>query len=275
MTDLTQPLINGVPAEMLSAADRGLQYGDGLFETIAVLGGQPRFWARHMVRLTAGCERLGLPAPDVPHLRFEAEHLLQHQERCVLKILLTRGVGGRGYRPDADQEPTRILRCLAWPTGQQESLRVMRCKTLLGRNPRLAGIKHLNRLEQVLASRELGDADEGLVADAEGQVIEGTRSNLFLELDGELVTPDLRQCGVAGVMRSVVLDACEREGIDVRVDSISWQELEQADALFMTGSLMGVVPVRELQGRKLPTCTYLQRLRDSIADGPEGEAWHP
>ncbi len=234
MTTAVHNLVNGVEQDHIALGDRGLQFGDGLFETLCVRAGQARYWERHMARLRAGCARLGLPPPDEQRLHFEVGRLIRQQPHGVVKILLTRGTGGRGYSPPADVEVSRIVRYLPRPVIPAEGLRLARCATSLGRNPRLAGIKHLNRLEQVLASHELTElhADEGLLADSEGRVIEGTRSNLFLVHQGELITPDLGQCGVAGVLRSVVLDTCSDADLACHIREVTWSELEEAEELF-------------------------------------------
>jgi 4-amino-4-deoxychorismate lyase len=270
-------LVNGREEDHIEVGDRGLQFGDGLFETLCVRAGQARYWRRHMARLQAGCVRLGMPEPDLKHLHFEVEQLIRQQPHGVVKILLTRGTGGRGYSPPADTEATRVVRYLPRPEVPAEGLRLARCATTLGRNPRLAGIKHLNRLEQVLASQELValEADEGLLADSEGLVIEGTRSNLFLVRQGELVTPELSQCGVAGVLRSVVLDLCAAAGIVCRIRALAWPELEEAEELFMTNSLMGVQPVIRWAGRPLPVGALTRQLQQLLVQAPEGEGWHP
>jgi 4-amino-4-deoxychorismate lyase len=277
MTTTVHSLVNGREQEQISIGDRGLQYGDGLFETLCVRAGQARYWERHMARLHAGCTRLGLPPPDVRRLHFELGRLTRQQPHGAAKILLTRGSGGRGYHPPAEIEVNRIVRYLPCPEIRTEGVRLARCSTTLGRNPRLAGIKHLNRLEQVLASRELAGlgADEGLLADSEGLVIEGTRNNLFLVRQGELITPDLGQCGVAGVLRSLVLDTCATAGIACHIRKVTWSDLEEAEELFMTNSLMGIQPVTQWEGRVLSVGERTRQLQQLVIQAPEGEAWYP
>lgn len=277
MSTTLHSLVNGCEQDRIPLGDRGLQFGDGLFETLCVRAGQARYWERHMARLRAGCARLGLPHPDEQRLHFEVGRLIRQQPHGVVKILLTRGTGGRGYSPPVDVEVNRIVRYLPCPDFPTDGMRLARCATSLGRNPRLAGIKHLNRLEQVLASRELADlqADEGLLADSAGMVIEGTRSNLFLVHQGELITPDLGQCGVAGVLRSVVLDTCTAAGIACHIREVAWSELEEAEELFMTNSLMGIQPVIRFAGRKLSVGEHTRQLQQLVIQAPEGEGWHP
>ena len=245
-------LVNGAPATQLEISDRGLQYGDGLFETIAVIKGIPQQLDRHLRRLQYGCQRLSIPAPDDALLTTEIEQLL-HQNgdlRSVLKLMVTRGSGGRGYRPPPAPEPTRILSLSPWPIypPSEQGIRARLCETRLGSNPALAGIKHLNRLEQVLARNEWSNPEiaEGVMMDGEGRLIEGTISNLFLVFDEEIHTPDLSLCGVNGVMRALLIDQQREAGKEVVIRPIHQNELKQADEVFCTNSLIGIWPVQQI-----------------------------
>lgn len=264
-------LVNGVEAEQINVADRGLQYGDGLFETIAVIEGKPEFWGRHMARLQHGCERLSIPAPDASLLLSEAGQLIAAQpslrtgvsaevgqpaDRSVLKIIVTRGVGGRGYRLPENPEATRILSLSPWPdypaANSETGVRLHLCKTRLSSNPLLAGIKHLNRLEQVLARNEWSDPDiaEGLMVDGDDHIIEGTMSNIFFVRDDKVITPELSRCGVAGVMREVVIDRLQREGIPVTIRPVALGELGEMEEAFCSNSLIHVWPIRQIGDRE-------------------------
>jgi 4-amino-4-deoxychorismate lyase len=250
-------LIDGVPADTIGVADRGLHYGDGLFETIAVVNGEPCLWGRHLGRLRDGCDRLSIPPPPERQLAEEAQRLTRGVDRAVLKLILTRGEGGRGYRPPESPRPRRILRLSPWPaypvTWQSTGVRVRYCQTRLGDQPLLAGLKHLNRLEQVLARAEWSDPDvaEGLMLDLDGRVVEGTQTNLFALLGGRLLTARLDRCGVAGVVRGLVMDAGRALGLTAVEEVLTPARLAAADALFLTSSLIGIWPVRELAGRAL------------------------
>ncbi len=255
-------LVNGVESDQINLIDRGLQYGDGLFETIAVVDRRPELWGRHMARLQQGCLRLRIPAPDEGLLLAEAAQLIatRSAERSVLKIIVTRGAGGRGYRPPEHPKPTRILSLTPWPDYPAENrtagTRLHLCETRLGSNPALAGIKHLNRLEQVLARSEWSDPEiaEGAMMDGEGCLIEGTMSNLFFVRRGEVITPDLSQCGVAGVMRGALIEHLRSEGVPVTIRPIALSELDEMEEAFCSNSLIGLWPIRQLgeQGFSAP-----------------------
>jgi 4-amino-4-deoxychorismate lyase len=239
-------LINGQPHDSVSALDRGLSYGDGLFETIRVEQGRAPLWARHMQRLASGCERLRIPVPDTALLWQEAQQVLDKTTPCVLRITMTRGVGQRGYALPEPASPTRIVAAFPMPAVSRalytHGMRLHRCRTTLADQPLLAGIKHLNRLEQVLARAEWSDPGigEGLVCDSHGNAISATSANLFAVIDGVPVTPAVDRCGVAGVARAAMLEAfpnCE-------VRDVSLDEALRASELFLSSSVRGILPVQ-------------------------------
>lgn len=248
-------LINGELQEQVSVLDRGFQYGDGLFETLKVIEGTAQYWRRHFRRLKKGCERLSLMLPEQGLLEEEIERVCAGVEEGVLKVILTRGGGQRGYAVSDEVQVTRVLSVSSAPqyplSHQQEGIVLMVCQTPLGLNPALAGIKHLNRLEQVLARTEFKDPaiSEGLMLDTDGYVIEGTMSNVFCARKGILFTPDLSRCGVEGIMRERVLEAAAKAGNKVVVAPLSLDDILQADEVFMCNSLMGIWPVRQLEDK--------------------------
>lgn len=273
-------LINGEAADCVASTDRGLLYGDGLFETVAVVNGAMRHWPRHLCRLQAGCERLGIQAVDATILEDECRAVAGEADRAVLKIIVTRGSGGRGYRVPIEPVTTRIVQLHAWPdfpaACAEHGVSVRVCSTRLGQQPALAGIKHLDRLEQVLARQEWRDPDimEGLLLDSAGYLIAGTMSNIFLVRDGGLLTPDLRQCGVAGTMRSRVLELAGELSIDTSVQSVEITHLREADEVFICNSLIGIWPVIAVDGsryEKGAVAVRLQALLDSSPDS--GNSW--
>ncbi len=197
-----------------------------------------------MERLLEGCARLAIPLPDPECLKEETARLTANVEQAVIKIIITRGSGGRGYRAPALPEPQRLVIRYPWPEYQvpQEGITLRLCETPLACNPRLASIKHLNRLEQVLARNEWHDegVHEGLMLDLQGHVIEGTMSNLFAVRDGVLLTPDLTRCGVAGVMRRQVLEIAQKLGIACEIRNLRAEELCGMAELFVTNSIIGI-----------------------------------
>ncbi|MGE8495983.1 MAG: aminodeoxychorismate lyase [Pseudomonas sp.] len=263
--------VDGRPAELLSVTDRGLAYGDGLFETIAVTDGRPTFLDRHMARLLAGCVRLGLPL-DADVVRAELLQFCASLGEGVAKLTVTRGDGQRGYAPPQPTVARRILQGSAkpaYPAAHAElGVRLFPCTTRLSEQPLLAGLKHLNRLEQVLARAEWADSDhaEGLMCSLSGQVIEGVFSNLFLVKDGRLLTPDLSRCGVAGVMRAELLAQAALLGIDSEVREITLDELLAADEVFVCNSVYGVWPVRSLQASDWPVGPLTRKLQALARD---------
>lgn len=254
----------------LPVADRGLQYGDGLFETLALRNGEPLLWDRHVQRLGEGCQRLGLPALEASLLREEVARIAGAEARAVVKIILTRGTAGRGYRADTAGTATRIVQRLPWPaypgTAGMGGVAVRWCETRLARQPRLAGMKHLNRLEQVLARAEWQeDYAEGLMRDTDGLVIEGTMTNLFLVRDdGTVVTPDLSQSGVAGVMRAQILDSAAAMGMTCVIQAVTTDMVESAQELFLTNSLIGIWPIRRIEARHYVVGKISQTLQATL-----------
>lgn len=242
-------LVDGEISERVSATDRGLQYGDGLFETMAVVQGTPRFWQGHVDRMTAGCEQLGLPVTPQAVLLREVQTVSAGQRRCVVKIIVTRGTSGRGYAAEIPARGNRVVCAWAWPQDPgrlgETGIRMRVCSLRLGIQPALAGLKHLNRLEQVVARAEWQDPsiNEGLLLDAEDFVVSAISSNLFLVSGGRLLTPRLDRCGVRGVMRRAILNAfrdrCEQRRITLDM-------LPEADEVFVCNAVRGVFPVTRI-----------------------------
>jgi len=265
-------LIDGQPAQQIPVIDRGLQYGDGLFETLAVIDTIPRQWDRHMARLSRGEAALGFPESDKELLRREAESLCGGCSRGVLKIIVTRGSGGRGYRPPAHPQPRRILSLHPWPdypdAWYRDGITLRVCETRWSRNRQLAGVKHLNRLEQVLARQEWSDPGivEGLMLNELDQVISATQGNLFLLTEGVVLTPDLTHSGIAGVTREIVLDVTQAMGMPVRIENLSLDQVERADAVFVTNSLLGLCPVSRLGLRWYDVRSIPSTLRNRVAE---------
>jgi len=243
-------LINGVVDSCIDVCDRGFQYGDGLFETIAYKNSQLQLWDAHMQRLRHGCDRLSLGVVDEA-LWLDDIKQLQLKEDAVIKLIISRGVSGRGYTYNTSNNVTRVTAVSLWPNYTRDNFQGIAttfCKTPISINPVLAGIKHLNRLDNVLARNEWHSADiaEGFMLDHNQHVIEGTMSNVFCVLGEELYTPSLQQCGVAGVMRQRVLEYAKVQGVSVNIIEISKLNFLQMDSIFITNSLIGIWPVKKI-----------------------------
>ncbi len=263
-------LLNGKEADSIGLEDRGLMYGDGLFETIAVRNRQFEFWHRHIQRLLDGCRRLNIPLPDPEVLLIEARSLVENCTNAVVKIVITRGSGGRGYRPPEQSHPNRFLTAYDWPDyppeRQTQGIVATYCRNTIGINRMLAGIKHLSRLEHVMARSEWHDEAiiEGLMLDSTGHVIEGTMSNFFFVKQGQLCTPDLSTCGVAGIMRDVIQLRAQRLQIPVKVGRFITADIDIADELFFTNSLIGIWPVRQLEHKCYKIGPVTQAIMSSV-----------
>jgi 4-amino-4-deoxychorismate lyase len=264
-------LINGKREHTLNVADRGFQYGDGLFETIAIDNGRLIFLDQHLQRLQHGCQCLLIPCPDLGLLAQEASRLAQQQAQAVLKIIVTRGIGGRGYRQPDSIVATRILSLHPYPNYpehfKQKGIAARFCQTRLGLNPSLAGIKHLNRLEQVLARAEWCDPEiqEGLMLDGLDRVIEGTMSNLFFIKDHALITAPLNASGVAGIVRERIVQLARTHAFPVTEQYFTQDTLLAADELFVTNSIIGLWPIRQLQQKLFPVGKYTQKFMAWLA----------
>ncbi len=273
MTGLQAPCfwVDGSPADMAPVSDRGFQYGDGAFETIRVVRGMIPLAAFHWQRLARACQRLSLPFSH-EELDQQLNPILAHKATGVLKVMVTRGSGGRGYNPEG--APGRmILGWFAMPEypedWREQGIEVKVCQTRLGHSPALAGLKHLNRLEQVLARGEWqgngssGNVGEGLMLDLHGQLIEGTMSNLFLVDSGVITTADLSLCGVAGVMRQWLLDASPwRDKAQVR--SLTLDDLWHAEEVFVTNSVMGIMPVSRCDDNVWAVGSLTRSIQDEV-----------
>jgi 4-amino-4-deoxychorismate lyase len=263
-------LVNGVApthaSQAIAADDRGLQYGDGLFETALLLDARVRFLDDHLDRLFRGCERLGIPAPDRQTLINEIAQVSAAANRGVLKIIVSRGAAGRGYRPPTGAIATRVVALHPLKETPQHALKLRWCEIRLGRNARLAGIKHLNRLEQVLAQNEWseGEFDEGLMMDTEGEVVCATAGNVFAVRDGALITPDLRFCGVQGVMRAQVIKAASKVGIAVSEEPLWPHDLEAASEVFITNAVRGIRSAAWLDSLQWSDSTVATRLARAL-----------
>lgn len=250
-------LINGTTQQTLPATDRALQFGDGCFTTARVVNGQIQFIAAHLRRLRQACERLFIPFQHWEQLAQEMQSLAAGKAAGVVKVILSRGSGGRGYSIADCQTPTRILSFSAMPAHysrwRDQGVTLALSPVRLGRNPQLAGIKHLNRLEQVLirAALDQTSADEAVVLDSEGWVTECCAANIFWRQGREVFTPRLDQAGVDGVMRQFCLRQLADSGYHVAEVNAPVTALSLADEIVICNALMPVIPVRQWQNQPL------------------------
>jgi 4-amino-4-deoxychorismate lyase len=264
-------LVNGVHQQYIQIADRGFQYGDGLFETIEVSNSQLVFIERHLARLNTGCHRLHIPCPDLTLLTSEAQDLCRHSSRAVLKIIVTRGTGGRGYRQPDCIQPTRVLSLHPYPdfpdSYSEQGIVARICSTPLGLNPFLAGIKHMNRLEQVMARSEWTDPaiQEGIMLDVNAQVIEGTMTNLFYVKEGTIYTSSLAQAGVAGIMRGIIIELTANQGLRVIEHTYTQEQLLSADEIFVCNAIIGIWPIHQIEKVHFAVGPITRRLQQCLS----------
>jgi len=243
---MNECLVNGEISSLVETSNRGLNYGDGLFETLVVQSGRPRRWQAHMDRLGLGCERLGLAMPPQSILLREVQTVSAGLVDAVVKIIITRGGEVRTYMPQEEENCVRIVSAHRYPKGiaklARKGVRARLCDLRLAIQPALGGMKHLNRLEQVLASAELRDtgAAEGILLDREDHVVCAVSANIFLVLEERLLTPRLDLCGVRGVVRAHILAnfsaRCEQRRVTLDM-------LYEADEVFICNTVKGIVPV--------------------------------
>ncbi|WP_058913983.1 aminodeoxychorismate lyase [Entomohabitans teleogrylli] len=248
-------LINGHWQQQLPAGDRAIQFGDGCFTTARVVAGEVRFLEQHLQRLRQGCRQLLMAEPDVSQIGAEMRLLARQQADGVIKVIITRGSGGRGYSAANCSQPTRILcvsdapqHYLAW---RQQGVALALSPVRLGCNPALAGIKHLNRLEQVLIRTHLDQTggEEALVLDSDGMLVECCAANLFWRKGNRVYTPSVDRAGVNGIMRQHIVALLATSPWSVSEVREPVQTLEEADEVLACNALMPVLPVRQTETR--------------------------
>lgn len=264
-------LINGERKNTLEITDRGLHYGDGLFETIEVVLGQPVFLSLHLARLKTGCQTLKIPYPDEDLLLDELKQVSTDCEQGIIKLMLTRGSGGRGYRQPELLKPTRIIALHPFPDYPEhyktQGIQARFCSTRLGLNPLLAGLKHNNRLEQVLARAEWQDEfQEGLMLNLNEHVIEGTMSNLFVIKEQIVYTPEINVSGIKGVMRQIIINIAEQNNIPLQEALLTKDFVLQADELFVSNSVIGIWPIRFLEKKSYPVGLLTKKISAALMD---------
>lgn len=241
--------VNGLPQTHISLGDRSFQYGDGCFTTIKTKKGELEHWQAHVERMEACLKTLHIPSPDWSQVFDWVMKAVLNDELAGVKIHISRGTGGRGYSPSGIEGPVVTISNFAFPSHysswQENGVPLGVCETRLGIQPLLAGHKHNNRIEQVLAKAEIEGTEftDAVTLNVQNHVIETTMANLFWVKDKKVYTPDLSLSGVAGVMRRKVLEFLQTNGYPVQVATFELSDLLNADEVLMCNSLLGVAPV--------------------------------
>ena len=264
---LVNSLING-QALAPDMEERALHYGDGVFETMLMQQGNIRLWSKHLARLQQSCERLAIQTPSEAQLQSELQLLVQdipEQDNLLIKIIISRGTGGRGLAVPKQMPATRICLAYDYQPKQQTSARLSLCKTPLYENPQLAGIKHLNRLPYLMAAQELKtEADEGIMLNSAGEMIECITHNLFFVLNEQLVTAPIANCGVAGVMRQTVMETAQQLGIQIIEKALKPSELQQVQECFISNAVIGVQLVTKIEQYRLHQSTVFNQIKGQL-----------
>lgn len=264
-------IVNGIFDGAVSPSDRGLAYGDGVFRTLKIVNGLPEQWPLQYQMLEENCTTLGIVCPSAELFMSDFLQLFITDEAAVAKIIVTRGDGERGYVPPAITEPTRIVIKSTMPDYPEvnfdEGVQLRLCEMYLAHQPALAGIKHLNRMENVLARMEWNDPAiaEGLMLDVVGNVIACTAANLFARYDDMLITPSLEQCGVAGVTRQRILSLAHTMELKVKIEEMNLEKVFLADEVVICNSLYGAWQVRTLSNKHWDKQTLALNIRNALA----------
>ncbi|MFT7388335.1 MAG: 4-amino-4-deoxychorismate lyase [Candidatus Endobugula sp.] len=287
MNSSTIILVNSQRQDSIPVTDRGLAFGDGVFETMLVSNTDVDLWEYHYQRLIVGLERLHIvvdPPSLYQHMLTSLEAISERQQNAqstseetykgVWKLMVTRGQSQSGYMPDNNARPTLITVYKPLSADffdkngrfSQQGVAVHYCRERLPTSQTLAGIKSLNQLPYVLASRERQalDVQEGLILDNDGWLIEATARNVFMVKGRKLLTPRLDQCGVAGIMRRAIIERARHLGISVHEIEVSVIALEQSDEVFLSNSISGIWPVTECEARHWRVGTVTQQLQQEM-----------
>ncbi|MCW8330810.1 aminodeoxychorismate lyase [Photobacterium sp. SDRW27] len=264
-------LVNGFAQSTVSVTDRAMQYGDGCFSTILVEQGKPRLWSLHLQRLKKNVVAFNVAEPDWQQLTEQVHQLAaRYPGKGGVKVLISRGAGGRGYSPTGCASTQVIVSDFAWPPHyeqwQQQGIPLGVCQQRLGLSPMLAGFKHLNRLEQVLLKQEIEHNNwlDAVALDVEGNVIEASASNIFWRKGNTLYTPELDMSGVHGVMRAHIIELIVGTGYCLEFVKNPLDVLLCADEVFITNALMALVPVTEINGIRFTARSALNALNKRL-----------
>jgi 4-amino-4-deoxychorismate lyase len=248
-------LINGSFDYAISPFDRGFAYGDGVFRTLVMRAGVPESWPLHYQKLVADCAAINIVCPSAELLMSDMQQLFTPDEVAIAKIIVTRGEGNRGYTPPAITAPMRVVTKSAMPEYPEDcftdGVNLIVCETRLALQPKLAGIKHLNRLENVLARMEWNDPNiaAGILLDTNDNVIECTAANIFARFGDTLITPSLAQCGVAGITRQRILELAHTLSLKTKVETFNLGKLFAADEVIICNSIYDAWQVKSIQDK--------------------------
>ena len=271
MKSVNKYLVNGSFDQVISPIDRGFAYGDGVFRTMRMSNSLPDYWPQHYQKLVADCAAIGIVCPSAELLMSDLQQLFAIDEIAVAKIVITRGDGARGYAPPAITTPMRVVIKSAMPQYKSNQLvngvNLHLCDLKIAHQPKLAGIKHLTRLENVMARMEWHDETifDGLLLDQQGSVIECTMSNVFARVGNTLMTPDLSQCGVSGITRQRIIGLATVLKLNVVIANISLDELLQADEVVICNSLFGAFQVSKIGNTIMPKQGLAKTIRSALA----------
>ncbi|MFC5077189.1 Aminodeoxychorismate lyase [Vibrio thalassae] len=261
---------DGSQVDHVSVTDRSFQYGDGCFTTILTKSGKMQLWDQHVKRMERALSQLKISPVDWHKLKSDIDKLASPKVLAGIKIHVSRGEGGRGYSPNVNRGPLITLSQFEFPASyielRRSGLEMTLCDISLGLNPLLAGLKHNNRLEQILAKEHVERSGhiDGIVLDIEGNVIETTMANIFWFKDGVLHTPSLKMAGVEGVMRGEVLRIVAQDECPIVIDSFKLSTLKAADEIFVSNCILGVAPVTKIQDAQFPIGNMTRRIQEKL-----------
>lgn len=275
MTATPKYIVNGRLDAQVSPLDRGFSYGDGVFRTMRMTAGSVASWPIHYSKLVEDCNRIDIVCPSSDLLHADIQRLNDDEVAdAVIKIVVTRGEGTRGYALPALAQPNRVVIKSAYPqypaSNFSQGVSLHLCQLRLGHQPQLAGIKHLNRLENILARMEWNSSAyaDGVLQDIDGNVIECTAANLFIRSGNDLVTPDLAMCGVAGITRQRILQLSEPLGLNVHIGRISMADMMSADEILICNSLYGAWQVIDFNQRQWLGQPLASTIRELLQEQP-------
>ena len=276
MTRTINYLINGSFDHIISPFDRGFAYGDGVFRTMKMVDGLPESWPQHYQKLVADCAAINIVCPSAELLMSDLQQLfssvnMSENQLAVAKIIITRGEGNRGYTPPAITAPMRVVTKSDMPTYSEqrysEGVNLTVCETRLAPQPKLAGIKSLNRLENVLARMEWQEPTiaDGILLDNEGNVIECTAANIFARFGTTLITPSLTQCGIAGITRQRIIELAPTLSLKTSIKAIDLPTLLAADEVIICNSLYGAWQVKSVREKTIKIAALAANVRAALA----------